>query len=385
MMRIAYICADPGVPVFGMKGSSVHVQEILRTFLARGDEVTVYCTRRGDTVPDDLRGVRVAEFPVPAGTPAERERAIARIAATLARTAVADGCDLVYERFSLFSRGSAIVARLAGVPVILEVNSPLIEEQRIHRTLVDARIAESAAREVLAAATVVSCVSAPVAEWARRRGAKHPMVVPNGVNTLRIVPAPKLDQVFTVGFVGTLKPWHGVEVLIDAAARLRHRGCEVRVVIVGDGPVGEPLRRLAAALGLDIRFVGAVAPQRMPELLAEWDVGVAPYPDQFSEDYFSPLKVYEYLAAGLPVVASAVGQIPSILDHGVTGLVVPPGDPEALASALEDLCSDRATRERMGRAARAVAVERHDWSRVLDRVLAALPAEGAVRRTGGVA
>ncbi|MWV60280.1 glycosyltransferase family 4 protein [Rathayibacter sp. VKM Ac-2754] len=370
-MRVAFVCADPGVPVFGSKGSSVHVQEILRAVRARGHEVRVYCARRGGSVPVDLADVPVLEHRTRVQDPAERERAVAESAVHLAEAVVLDGCDLVYERYSLFSRASAVVSRALGVPAVVEVNSPLIEEQREHRILVDEQGARESTRALLSSAAVVACVSAPVARWARAHGASAPLLVPNGVNTTRIVPGPaRSEAVPTVGFVGTLKPWHGVGTLLDAAARLE-RGV-VRLVVVGDGPEGAALREQALRLGLDVEFTGAIDPEDMPRQLARIDIGVAPY--GAGDDYFSPLKVYEYLAAGLPVVASRVGQVPRIVRHGETGLLVDPHDASALAEALRSLAADPALRRRMSAAARATAVAEHDWTRVLGRILDAVPA-----------
>jgi glycosyltransferase involved in cell wall biosynthesis len=141
---------------------------------------------------------------------------------------------------------------------------------------------------------------------------------------------------------------------------------------VGHGPQAEPLARQATALGLTnrVELVGGLAPERVPAALQGFDVAVAPYDDP-AQDYFSPLKVFEYLAAGLPVVASDVGQLRGLLDADgePAGLLVPPGDPAALREALCRLAGDPALRHRLGNRARRLAVARHRWDRVVDRVL----------------
>ena len=138
-MRVAYVCADPGVPVFGTKGSSVHVQEIVRAWRRAGADVTVYCTRAGTDRPADLAGPRRRRTPAPPAAAAgeERERAIGEAAVALAEAVVRDGCDVVYERYSLFSPALAMVAGALRVPAVLEVNAPLIEEQQRYRQLFD--------------------------------------------------------------------------------------------------------------------------------------------------------------------------------------------------------------------------------------------------------
>jgi glycosyltransferase involved in cell wall biosynthesis len=145
--------------------------------------------------------------------------------------------------------------------------------------------------------------------------------------------------------------------------------------VVGDGPGRQDLERLAESLGVPTVFTGAVAPAAVPGLLAEFDAAAAPYPPDGpgQDDYFSPLKVFEYMAAGLPVIASAVGQIPSIIEDGRTGILVPPGDPAALADALIRLGENPNLRERLGLEARNDAVQRFSWSGVLSRITGALP------------
>ena len=380
-MRIAYICCDPGIPVFGTKGASVHIQEVVRELRSIGHEVALYAVRSGKHIPDDLTDLELHLEAVADVEPAEREQAQARAAERIVSRVIADGAGLVYERYSLFSTALADITAATGVPGILEVNAPLIDEQRRHRSLVDASGAAQVLRRQVTAARATVCVSDLVADWVRRRtadlfdtgagdvaGRIH--TVPNGVSVRRIQPQPEDPDQVVVTFVGTLKPWHGVADLITAAA-LARQSWSLR--IIGDGPEMDSLRAQAGRLGVEADFRGAVAPQDIPIHLAGSAIGVAPYPDLGGgeQQYFSPMKVLEYLAAGLAVVASDVGQIPQLLEDGSGrhGVLVAPSDPTALAAALDDLaaCPDR--RARMGRSGRLLAEERHSWRRTVDRIL----------------
>ena len=380
-MRIAYICCDPGIPVFGTKGASVHIQEVVRELRSIGHEVALYAVRSGKHIPDDLTDLELHLEAVADVEPAEREQAQARAAERIVSRVIADGADLVYERYSLFSTALADITAATGVPGILEVNAPLIDEQRRHRSLVDASGAAQVLRRQVAAARATVCVSDPVADWVRRRtadlsdtgagdiaGRIH--TVPNGVSVRRIQPQPEDPDRVVVTFVGTLKPWHGVAALITAAA-LARQSWSLR--IIGDGPEMDSLRAQAGRLGVEADFRGAVAPQDIPIHLAGSAIGVAPYPDLGGgeQQYFSPMKVLEYLAAGLAVVASDVGQIPQLLEDGSGrhGVLVAPSDPTALAAALDDLATCPGRRVRMGRSGRLLAEQRHSWRRTVDRIL----------------
>ena len=414
MKRVAYVSTDPGVPVFGSKGASVHVQAVVRELLRRSIEVHLVTARLGGDLPRGLGGVVVHELPRITGTPGrEREesaRRSARAAAdVLARVHSDTPLDLVMERYSLWSDAAMTWARACDVPGVLEVNSPLVDEQAQHRVLADRVGAEAIARRAFDAADSVIAVSEPVARWVLdRTDNRNVTVVPNGVDTRYIRPglegrpraashldqrgesraashldqrgepraASHLDQraPFVIGFVGTLKPWHGVEVLVEAFARLARTDDGTRLRLVGDGPQRAAIAAQAERLGVADRvdLVGAVAPERMPEELARMDLAVAPYP-QLPDFYFSPLKLYEYLAAGLPVVASDIGPVGEVLDGGHLGVLVTPGDVTELAAALAGLRSDEALRAELGDLGRRAAVSRHDWSLVVSRILTTVP------------
>lgn len=206
-------------------------------------------------------------------------------------------------------------------------------------------------------------------------------VVPDGAR----IPAAPVDGGHVIGtdpvvaYAGHLYPWKGVDVLLDALSRLpRSRG-----LIVG-GHETEPdlgrLKAFAEHLGIASRvtFTGLVPPSRVPELLQTADVLALPNPaSAISTQFTSPLKLFEYMAARRPIVASDLPAVREVLSHEATALLVPPADPAALASAVQRLAGDRPLAERLARAALA-AVQEFSWDRRAERIEAFL-AQVAVR------
>jgi len=287
--------------------------------------------------------------------------------------------DLVYERYALWSFSAMEYAQAQGIPGILEVNAPLIEEQVTHRGLIDRHKAEVVTQLVFKKATVLIAVSKSVANYLgsypQTQDKVH--IVPNGVNPDRFplhlnptLPSKK----FTVGFVGSMKPWHGLPILVDAFTQLHHRYPETRLLIVGDGPVRSPLEAHFTDHGMEdaVEFTGKIPPSQVPGYLASMDVTVAPYPAE-QNFYFSPLKVYEYMAAGLPIVASGIGQIEAVIEDGINGLLYEPGNSEQLIHCLDSLRQQPELRYQLGKNARMTIVRSHTWTQAVQKILSLTP------------
>jgi glycosyltransferase involved in cell wall biosynthesis len=179
------------------------------------------------------------------------------------------------------------------------------------------------------------------------------------------------DGALAVVFSGSFRPWHGVHVLEDAARALRHRD-DVFFVLVGGPAAGE-------ADGYRGRHLGAIPYERMPDVLASSDVGVAPYDTARLRQlrlgfYWSPLKIFEYMASGLPVVTIARPPLDEIVRAERDGLHVREADPADLARAIERLAADAEARARMGQSGRERVVERYSWDRHCEQL------EGVLRR-----
>ncbi len=373
-MKIAYILADEGIPLFGPKGGSIHTRALVRAFGQLGHQVRVVAAEIGGPAEDLPANIE----PIPWGvlaprlstsavacdaqqTKEHRKMAIAEAMADhLCRTFGRDSVDLIYERYSLWSQVAVRLAKCLGVPCFLEVNAPLIaEQQRYRRIALEERAAEIE-HEVFSGADAVLAVSAEVAAYVASKGANPSRIheVSNGVDTAlfspTVDPHPLAvdDKAFVVGFVGGLKQWHGLDVLLEAFKHLSISVERAHLLIVGDGKMRPWIEGFiqGASLGGRITLTGSVSHADLPSMLRRMDVATLPYP-QLEDFYFSPLKLFEYLASGCPVVASNIGQVGRILDQGRNGLLVPPGDPVALAGAIQRIHDDRALAENLAREA----------------------------------
>mgnify|MGYP004637144251 FL=1 len=383
-MKVAYICADPGIPVFGTKGASVHVQEVIKGMLKKGVEVVLFAQRLGGDVPEELKNIKIRKLDkLPKDSVEIRARAAIEANAKVEAMLESEGkFNMVYERYSLWSNAGMNFAKRHGCVGILEVNAPLIEEQKKHRELPFEEEAQKIAESVFKNADAMIAVSPGVAQYLETfenvKGRVH--IIANGVALDRFAPAAENNakrlanltacQGATIGFLGTLKPWHGLATLVDACAILRQRNENVRLLIVGDGPEYESLHQNIKSLGLldYVQFTGAVLPEEVPNWLAQMDIAVAPYPNM-EHFYFSPLKIYEYMAAGIPVIATRVGHLDTVVTHEHNGILVEAENPMEMADCISNLLKDTLKLQQLGKAARQTAENEHSWLSVVERIL----------------
>lgn len=324
--RIAYVCADAGIPPDGHKGASVHFRELAAAFARSGRALDVVMAQAGD-----VRGLaphRAECVPAPraAGVAGELLQ-LANNGPLLQALQRTGPHAAVYERLSLFGLAGLAHARALGVPFVVEANAPIWREAAAFRNLRLPHAAHGVCRDVLLAADHVLAVSPALAAEIVAEGARpeRVQVFGNGADLARFrsaVPSekpPALRGRPTLLFAGSLKPWHGIGFLLRAFATLR-RGLDCGLWIVGDGPARAEIERAIAAHPGDIVLEGAIAHQRMPGVLAAADIVVAPYTGD-APHWFSPLKVVEALAAGRPLVASRVPCVlQSLVGHEPPGL-----------------------------------------------------------------
>ena len=167
-----------------------------------------------------------------------------------------------------------------------------------------------------------------------------------------------------VTFVGNLAPWQGVEHLLHAVPLVVEENPKTKFLIVGDGVMRKKWERLAEKLNIrqNVIFVGTVIYDDVPEYINISDVCVAPFIRSRNENIgLSPLKIYEYLACGKPIVASNIRGVGNLLESSSSGIPVTPDAPDELAEAISKLLKDKQLRARMGENGRKLAVNEYSW------------------------
>lgn len=372
-------------------GSVTHSHEVIRLLQANGVTVEAYTTDSGiaETAARDpeppccwhvVRLPRVVKA-VPASAAAGGDAALIRAALPAARAA-----DAIYQRHARFSLAGALLARLAGRPLFLEYNgSEQFIGEHWNRTPLRRRLAACEDATLKAAARII-VVSEADRRALVKRGVESERIVlnPNGVDTERFAVGGGKevrrrhlidDDNVVIGFVGSFGPWHGSPVLARAFADIAESVPRVHLLLVGDGPELDTTRSIVCDAGLEDRatLTGQVLPNDVPPYLDACDILVSPHvplPDGV-EFFGSPTKLFEYMAAGKAIVASRLGQIGDVMEHGVTAWLVDPGDASGLAHALRALSDAPELRRELGAKARRQALDSHSWQLNVSRVIEA--------------
>lgn len=367
-------------------GQGLHLEEMVAALRAMGHEVLVVgpaAYGRGG-LGGDSRGVALARRLLPSWATEIAELAY-NIPAylRLLRAARTFRPDALYERANLFFIAGAVLARQLRLPYLLEVNAPLADERSRFSNLRLRRLGRATERFIWRRADRVLPVTEVLADRIRVEGVPQSRIeiIPNGID-LADFPAPapvqaKDRQELTLGFVGFMRSWHGLDKVVRALATWQGSP-RLHLQLVGGGPALPELEALTSELNLGdrVHFTGIVEPSQVPGLVAGFDIALQPA----AVAYASPLKVFEYMAAGRAIVAPDQPNIREILEHERTALLFDPTRPETLWEAVLRMVKDPGLRARLGEAGRQEVLRRDlTWAANARRVVTLIEAELARR------
>jgi glycosyltransferase involved in cell wall biosynthesis len=372
-------------------GSVGHIAGVLHALKSLGHDIRAISTDTLHGVPDDVARVEVVR-PWPLLLwPKVRVLGplLYNLQLLVASRRVLRGVrpDFLYQRHSVFSFAGIFLARRLACPLVLEVNAVTGRWAREGgETIRLGPLAAAIERYVFRQAALLVAVSSVLRDQLVEEGvpAGKILVNPNGVDPDRFRPdVPSagirerlgLNGRTVVGFIGTFGTWHGVEELGQAIQKVGRARADVHFLLVGEGPGRPSLEREVATAGLQgrVTFTGLVPAEEAPPYLAACDVFVSPHGRPRTGRFIgSPTKLFEYMAMGRGIVASALDQIAEVLEHDQTAWLVEPGNADALSEGILRLAADRDYAARLGHRARRTVLERYTWEHHVSRLLAAV-------------
>lgn len=389
-MRICYVAADVAVPYY--RGSSTHVYELARNLAKLGHEVHVVARRvnasqlkletiDGITIHRFHRGIffssKRSSFSDTRARGSYRGNTSALlwksyeaylrtafpvyIAVEVARVIKESAIDLIFERETSFGAG-AMASKLSGRPVVLEVIGNRVT-----------RLQMSQSRKIIAYSSGM---------FEGKAESSKVILVTGAVDTETFRPDPasreeirrrySLGDSPVVGYVGTFQEWHGLSELIAASQDVVSVRTDVKFLMVGPYFKETQAKVANAGLANSFIFTGPIQYQDVPKYMNAGDVLVAPYnPGRIESTeqvrkhgLGSPLKVFEYMAVGKPVITTDVKPISDPIQDGVTGYLIPPGDSKALSSGILKILANGELAEKVGSAGRQSVIANYSWSLV---------------------
>jgi glycosyltransferase involved in cell wall biosynthesis len=404
-LKIGYIWQSVTTekPLTKITATALHMRSVIDAFRKRGHQVRIISFANGQPHWSD-DGITWQNIP-PAKKPfllRVIESVVRRVQGRLnlpyfnifdsyrfsdACVAAAADIDVFYERFWILASGGLIAAKRLGIPIIYEVNGDIVEEYhlrgnrlpRLHWSaihLVTEQMFKYAGKVIAVNDVLMKRLSVQY----HLRPAKI-CVIDNGARVDQFAQVEKTTSDIFVSkyellgnvkiiFVGTFKPWHGLDLLINAFGAVAGIHPSVKLILVGNGPLLSDIKKQVQDNGLEAKviFTDSVAPDVVPSLLSVADIAVLNPRVSGASAAQSPLKLFEYMAAGKAIVAPKIDYVEKILTDRESALLVTPDDVEALKCSLMELVENEQLRQRLGQSAQQKALQQHSWEQVAVKI-----------------
>ncbi|MBV8665073.1 MAG: glycosyltransferase family 4 protein [Burkholderiaceae bacterium] len=363
-------------------GQYVHIEEMIGALRELGHEVIVVAPPSGDDESFGSDGGLVARLKrhLPQFFYELMELAYSLLVYRRLSEAVKEHRpDCLYERYNLFLPAGVWIKKRYGLPMLLEINSPIFEERARYDGIALKALARWSQQYAWRNADAVLPVTEVLANIVASYGVERSRisVIHNGINARHFEHVPDtreakaalgLQNRLVLGFTGFVRDWHGLDKVVDMIAKDPPQS-ERHLLVIGDGPARQALEKQARDLNVAHRvsFTGVIGRDQVARHVAAFDIALQPA----VVPYASPLKLFEYLALGKAIVGPAQPNIEEILEDGRNAVLFDPNRPDGLPQAIGRLCEDGALRERMAaNAARVIGEKQLTWQANAERVTA---------------
>jgi glycosyltransferase involved in cell wall biosynthesis len=374
MKKLLYLSGAPRVstrPDAERVGPRTHVKGVIRGFQKNNWIVHQYIV--GDNVPESWN-TKGSEKSIQSSIVKQIGADIIRIALNYINRKkilkIDEQFDLVYERFAAFQYMGHSIKKKKNIPWILETNAILSIESSIERksTALPSKL-QKYEKFAYQNCDVLVCITDELRELIIKKFNIDPdkiIISPNAVNIDEFSSENheplKFNDLFNIGFVGSLWQWQRLDFLFDTVKELQDQGYEISLTIVGDGQCADEWKNYAKVINIkNVKFVGKVRREDVPRYIRGFDVC---YSGQFSMElgsYLSPIKMYEYMAMGKPILATSYGETKRLVIDGENGYLFKENDKETLREAIKKLYLDDVLRKSMGDKSKNIAFDNHSW------------------------
>lgn len=388
-MKICYIAPTEIIP--STNGGAIHTLELARNIVLKGHEVHIVAKYDNGVDEEKVQGVHIHRVRSSQkkliGYPSALTNSVRKTSDIIKKYDI----DILHERMTLPGGVGAISSKLYNVPCLLEINGPVLEEHialgnipnHYHRFLLK-RWRDRVLPVYGAYYVQTQSLKNIVSDWGLNNIEIH--VIPNGVDITRFHPEINGNEILekyqlaeknVITFIGSLREWHGITLLLSSIPKVLSAYPDAKFMIIGSGPQQPEIEKKIIELNLqdNVLLIGAVPYRDIPKYIASSTICIAPFQPSMLGTmkkyglYFSPIKLFEYMACGKPIITTSVGEVNNLFEDKKDAYLIRPDEKE-LVDAVIDLLQNKSLREQLGQKARE-KVKNYTWERTTEKVIGA--------------